>query len=125
MLDDYGDVQEHVVKWMVVLVGQYLEMGSPPQDYTGPERSFVKSIQWDINVGGILHNIRAHKKEQEILRVRWIETHNDGSFERHEFLRFVVLYFGGRSLPYLACQAESRILEACMGDCNDPSNTWQ
>ena len=106
-------------------VGQYLEMGSPPQDYTRPNSSFIKSIQGEFDVGGMFHNICAHKKEQENLGVGWIETNNDSFFERHEFLRFVVLYFGGRSLPYLACQAESRILEACMGDCNDPSNTWQ
>ena len=100
-------------------------MGSPPQYYTRPERSFIKSTQGDVDVGGIFHNICAHKKEQENLGVQWIETHNDGSFERHEFLRFVVLHFGGRSSPYLACQAESRILEACMGDRHDPSNAWQ
>ena len=73
----------------------------------------------------MFHNFRAHYKERENLGIRWIETQNDGSFERHEYWRFNVLHFGGRSSPYLACQAQSRILEACMGDRNDPSNTWQ
>ena len=32
MLDDCGDVQEHMVKWMTISVGQFLGIGSPPQD---------------------------------------------------------------------------------------------
>ena len=125
MLDDCGDVEEHVVKWLAIPVGQYLEKGSPPQDYTQPASSFIKSKQGDVDVGGMFHNFRAHYEERENLGVRWIETQNDGSLERHEFLRFNVLHFGGRSSPWIACQAQSRLLEACMGDRHNPSNAWQ
>ena len=39
---------------------------------------------------------------------------------------FTVLHFGGRSSPYLAGQAQSRISEAYMGDPHDTSsNCWQ
>ena len=73
----------------------------------------------------MFHNFVAHQKERENLGVRWIGTQNDGPFERHEFLWFTVLRFGGRSSPYLAGQAQSRILEVCMGDQYDSSNCWQ
>ena len=125
MLPDAGDVKEHVVKWLTIPVGQYLEKGSPPQDYTLPERSFIKSIQGDVDVSGMFHNFTAHVNERLNLGVRCIETKNDGSFENSEFLRFNRLHFGGKSSPYLACQGESRILEACKGDRRDPANHWQ
>ena len=125
MLDDCGDVEEHVVKWLAIPMGQYLEQGSPPQDYTRTDCSYIKSKQGDVDVGGMFHNFLAHQNERENLGVRWIETQNDGSMERHEFLRFTVLTFGGKSSPYLACQAQARILEACMGNRRDPSNCWQ
>ena len=116
MLPDAGDVKEHVVKWLTIPVGQYLEKGSPPQDYTLPERSFIKSIQGDVDVSGMFHNFTAYVSERQNLGVRCIETKNDGLFEASEFIRFNRLDFGGKSSPYLACQGESRILEACKGD---------
>ena len=64
----------------------------------------------------MFHNFLAHQKERENLGVRWIKTQNDGSFERQESIPFTVFHFGSRSSPYLAGQAQSRILEACMGD---------
>ena len=60
MLDDCRDVQEYMVKWLTVSVGRYLEMGSPPQDFTQSECSFIKSMQGDVDVGGMFHNFLAH-----------------------------------------------------------------
>ena len=82
-------------------------------------------MQGNVNVGGMFHKFLAHQKEHENLGVSWIEIQNDGSFEQHEFLWFIVLHFGGRSSPYLAGQVQSRILEACVGDRHDSSNCWQ
>ena len=42
MLLDLGDVEEHVAKWLAVPVAQYLEMGSPPQDYSQPAGTFYQ-----------------------------------------------------------------------------------
>ena len=74
MLDDCGDAQEHVVKWLNIPVGRYLERGSPSQNYTQQECSFIKSIQEDIDVGGMFHDFPAYQKERENLEIRWIET---------------------------------------------------
>ena len=76
LLDDCGDAQEHVVKWLTVPVGWYLEIGSPPKDYTQSECSCIKLMQGDVNVGGISQHFLAHQKECENLGVRWIETQN-------------------------------------------------
>ena len=78
-----------------------------------------------MDVGGMFHNFRAHVKDQANLGVRWIETRNDGGLEFHEFLRFNVDHFGGKCLPYNACQDQARILEEYMGDRHDPRNCWQ
>ena len=86
MLDDAGDLIELVVKWLTVPISQYMEEGSPPQDYTLPGSIFIKSKQGDVDVGGMFHNFRAHAKEQANLGVQWIETRNDGEPERHGFL---------------------------------------
>ena len=43
MLDDCGDVEEHVVKWLATPMGQYLEEGSPPQKYTRTDCTFIQS----------------------------------------------------------------------------------
>ncbi|KAL7527269.1 hypothetical protein ACHAXR_004033, partial [Thalassiosira sp. AJA248-18] len=102
MLDDAGDLVELVVKWLTVPISQYIEEGSPPQDYTQTGSIFIKSKQGGVDVGGMFHNFRAHAKEQANLGVRWIETRNDGGPERHEFLRFNVLHFGGKCSPYLS-----------------------
>jgi len=125
MLDDCEDVKNMVVKWLSIPMGHYLEAGSPPQDYTQPESTFIKSKQGDVDVGGMFHNFQAHESERENLGVRWIETNHDGSLEKHEFYRFTVLHFGGRDSPYLACQGQNRVLEKCMGNRRDPKNRWQ
>ena len=128
MLDDCEDVKNMVVKWLSIPMGQYLEAGSPPQDYTQPESTFIKSKQGDVGMGGMfVHNFQAHKSEpeRENLGVRWIETSHDGLLERHEFYRFTVLHFGGRDSPYLACQGQNRVLEKCLGNRRDPKNRWQ
>ena len=51
MLDDIGDVIEMVTKWLAVPVADYLDSGSPSQDYTQPTSIFIKSKQGDIDVG--------------------------------------------------------------------------
>lgn len=50
----------------------YLEVGSPLIDYTQETDSFIKSVQGDINVGKMLHNIVAHEEYRPYLRIRWI-----------------------------------------------------
>ena len=70
MLDNCGDLQEYVVKWLAVSVVQYLERGSPSQDYTQSECSFIKSMQGEVNVGGMFHKFPAHQKERDNLGVR-------------------------------------------------------
>jgi hypothetical protein len=64
MLPTLGDVEEHVAKWLAMPVAQYLEMGSPPQDYSQPASTFTKSIQGDVDVGQHFHNFIAHAKER-------------------------------------------------------------
>lgn len=125
MLDDFLDVIEHVFKWLSVPVKVYLLMGSPAQDYALPASSFTKSLQGDVDVSSMFMNFQAHHKERHALGVRDIETHGDGSYEPHTFLRYSTLHFGGKCSPYLACQAELRILEACMGNRHDENNEWQ
>ena len=63
MLDDAGDLVELVVKWLTVPIGQYMEEGSPPQDYTQPESAFIKSKQGGVDVGGMFHSFEAHVKD--------------------------------------------------------------
>ena len=126
MLDEFADVLEHVVKWLAMSVGQYLEMGSPKQNYdTQPANTFTKTKQADIDVGQMFHNFPAHRSERSRLGVRYISTRNDGLHEPHSFYRFTRLHFGGTSSPWLACQAEARIIEECKGDRTDPDNHWQ
>ena len=125
MLDDIGDVKEMVTKWLSVLAAAYLDAGSPPQDYTRPASSFVKSKQGDIDVGAMFNNFRAHPSERHALGVRIINTRPEPEYEPHEFWRFCALHFGGRPSPYLACQSQRLILELAKGDRHDPENPWQ
>jgi hypothetical protein len=111
MLNDFGDLEEIVVRWLSVPVGTYLLMGCPSQDYTQDATSFIKSWQVDIDVGKHFNNFQAHEDDRPYLGVRMFETRNDGSFEKQWFARYNRLHFGGRASPYIACQGQSRILE--------------
>jgi hypothetical protein len=125
MLDDIGDVLEMVTKWLSVPVATYLDAGSPSQDYTRSPSTFVKSLQGDIDVGAMFNNFWVHPSERHALGVRVINTRPKGEYKHHEFWRFCVLHFGGRCLPYLACQSQRIILEMCKGDRRDATNHWQ
>ncbi len=122
MLDDIGDVIEMVTKWLSIPVAAYLDACSPSQDYTQSASSFVKSKQGDIDVGAMFNNFPTHPSERHALGVCVINTRPEGEYERHEFWRFRVLHFGGRPLPYLACQSQQLILELCKGDRHNPLN---
>ena len=54
-----------------------------------------------------------------------IDTRNDGSHERHWFMRYCVLHFGGKNSPYQACQGQARILELAKGEPDDPHSRFQ
>jgi hypothetical protein len=125
MLDDIGDVLEMVTKWLAVPVADYLNAGSPSQDYTQSASVFIKSKQGDIDVGAMFNNFRAHPSERHALGVRVINTRPPPEQEHHEFWRFCALHFGGRPSPYLACQSQRIILELCKGDRHDDNNLWQ
>ena len=74
MLDEIGDVLEMVTKWLDVTVSDYLNAGSPYQDYTRPSSIFVKSKQGDIDVGAMFNNFCAHPSERNALGVRMSTT---------------------------------------------------
>ena len=95
-------------------------------DYTQPESNFIKSKMGDIDVGQQFHNFLVHPSERYSLGLSVIETNADnGAVEDHEFYRSCRYPFGWKSLPYMSCQAQNRILEECRGNRNDPRNRWQ
>lgn len=124
-LDDIVDVIEMVTKWLAVPVADYLDAGSPSQDYTQSTSFFTKSKQGDIDVGAMFNNFPVHLSERHALGVRVINTAPEGEYEHHEFWRFCALHFGGRASPYLACQSQRIILHLCKGDRHDVNNLWQ
>jgi hypothetical protein len=101
ILGNFGDLQDIVVKWLSVPVYSYLKLGSPDQDYTQETATFIKSWQADIDVGQQFNNFAALHKDCPYTGVRMIDTNNDGSKERHWFMCFLALHFGGRCSPYL------------------------
>jgi hypothetical protein len=105
------DLEEMTVKWLSVPVGIYLKNGGPDEDYTQDASHFIKSWQADIDVGQQFNNVQAHPHDRPYLGVRLIDTRNDGSHERHWFMRYSVLHFGGKGSPYNACQGQLQILE--------------
>jgi len=98
MLPDCGNVEEHIIKWLDVLVRDYLDAGSPSQDYNLPTDTFIKSTQGDVDMGQMFNNFPTHKKECHSLGVRYITTNSaDLSEDKHSMKRFDALYFGGHS----------------------------
>lgn len=63
--------------------------------------------------------------DQPYLGIQWYDTVGDGSaYEHCKLLRSVVLTFGGRCSPYLACQGQNRILHLIKGRPDDPQSSF-
>jgi hypothetical protein len=125
-----GDIIEMVTKWLAVPVADYLDSGSPLQDYTLSTSAFIKSKQGNIDVGAMFNNFRVHLLERHTLEVHTLEvqvinTALEGEYEHHKVWHFCALHFGGRPSPYLACQSHRIILQLCKGDRHDINNHWQ
>ena len=125
MLPTTSNAEDLVVKWLTIPVGHYLAVGSPLQDYTQEKNLFIKSYQFDNDVGQQFNNFLMHKNERHSHGVRFYHTKNDGSYEPQSFLRWCVLNFGCTYSPYLAVQGEERVMELCMGDRKDEANPFQ
>ena len=117
--------EDLVVKWLLIPVGDYLRGGSPPQDYTQDQSLFIKSWQFDHDVGQMFNNFTLHEDERDYHGIRFISTRNDGSPEPQSFMRCTALAFGVKASPYLAIQGEERIMEMCMGDPHALDNPFQ
>ena len=78
MLDDIGDVIEMVTKWLAVPVADYLNSGSPSQDYTLSRSAFIKSKQGNIDVSAMFNNFRVHLSERHALGVCVINMAPEG-----------------------------------------------
>lgn len=119
------DAEDLVVKWLSIPVGDYLLAGSPLQEYTQDNSLFIKSWQFDADMGQMFQNFNMHWTERHSHGVRFFHTTNDGRPESYTFLRWRVLNFGCLCSPYLSCQGEERIMELCLGDRQDSSNPFQ
>ena len=86
-----SDTEDLVIKWLSIPVLDYLLAGSPPQDYSQDDSLFIKSYQFDSDVGQMFMNFTMHKAERHSHGVRFYHTRNDGSYERQTFYRFNVL----------------------------------
>ena len=119
------DAEDLVVKWLLLPVGHHLDRGSPRQDYTQDDCDFIKSWQFDLDVGQMFHNFTMFWDERHSHGVRFFHTVNDGSVEQYTMFRWCVLNFGCLCSPYLACQGQERIMEMCIGDPSDCTNPFQ
>lgn len=124
-LDQVRDAEELLCKWLTLPVGHYLQAGSPQQDYTQDESLFIKSYQFDNDVGQMFNNFLMHVSERHSHGIRYIHTQNDGSVEEETILRCCALSFGCLCSPYLSVQGEDRIMELCMGNPSDNNNVFQ
>ena len=86
-------------------VGNSLRAGSPDEDYTVDNANFIKSWQ----------RILMRAVHQAYLGVWMIDTQNDRRHKRHWFMRFVCLHFDCQASPYIANQAQARIMDHAMG----------
>ena len=86
---------------------------------------FIKTFQEDVDVGAMFNNVFAHESEQHSLGVRFVHNDTHARKERETFERFCVLNFGNMTLPYLACQGQTRILELVMRPPLDPTSAFQ
>ena len=53
-LPKFLDVENLVVKWLPLTLGDYLEMGSPSQDYSHDPESFIEDRPRGCGCGGTL-----------------------------------------------------------------------
>lgn len=53
-LPELLDVENLVVKWLPLTLGDYLEMGSPSQDYSHDPESFIEDRPRGCGCGGTL-----------------------------------------------------------------------
>ena len=118
------DAEDLVMKWLLVPVEEYLRGGSPPQDYTQDQSLYIKSYQFDHDVGQQFNNFTLHKKERHSHGVRFIHTRNDGSPEPQSFLQCSALSFGCLASPYIATQGQERIMEMVEGEPSDENNPF-
>ena len=107
----FADVEGIVVRWLLVPLLAYLEAGSPVQDLTLDQGCYIKSVQYDSDVGQMFHNFLMHAKERHSHGVCVTHTRGGGQPEEEPFLRWCVLNFGCKCSPYVACQGEERIIE--------------
>ncbi|KAL7523005.1 hypothetical protein ACHAWF_000310 [Thalassiosira exigua] len=112
MLPNSQDAEWIVVKWLSTSLRQYLQLGSPDEDYTQNSETFIKSKQGDIGVGEQFSNFQAHKNDRSFLGVCYIRTNGvPGVKEEEMFYRSNRLTFGHTTSPYIAIQGQSRITE--------------
>ena len=88
MLPTWLDAKNMVCKWLVLPVGDYLALGSPPQDYTDLTTVFRKSDQADIDVGEMFHNFLISVGERHALGIRHVRTAQEGEPEETVLRRF-------------------------------------
>jgi hypothetical protein len=120
------DAANQVVKWLTMPVGQYLKVGSPPQDYSQDQDLYIKSFSFDHDVVQQFNNFPLNEKDRHSRGVRFIHSRNDGSIEPQTMLQCSVMAFGCKTFPYLATQGQERIImEMAEGDPSDPSNPFR
>ena len=69
------DADDQVVKWLTMLVRQYLQRDSLVIDYT-QEVSTYKTIQGNIDIGQQFNNVRVHPIDQHTIGVWYTYTNN-------------------------------------------------
>ena len=92
----FADVEGIVVKWLLVSILAYLEAGLPTQDMTREQDCYIKSVQYDSDVGQMFHNFQMHPKERHFHGVRITHTRGGGHHEPESFMRWWVLNFSCR-----------------------------
>ena len=113
MLPTALDAEDQVIKWLSLPVAEYLQLGSPAQDYTQDTDVFAKTKQGDVDIGKHFNNFGVHEVDQDSMGVRYIYTSNKpGAVEREELWKFSSCCFGNSNSPYVCCQAQARLLEA-------------
>ena len=125
MLPGGDDGENMLVKWLDRPVANYLDDVNCEVDYSQDERTYTKSMQFDVDVGEMFYNFGTHIKDRIYLGARYITTQPEGEIEPETFLRFTGLPFGGRPCPFNACQGQARILELCEGDRHEETNPFQ
>ena len=124
MLPTSQDAEDLVVKWLPMPVGEYLDLGSPMIDYS-QKIDFIASYQTDLDVEEMFNEFQMHFSERHTMGVRYVHTLGPNVHEPETIMRWKVLNFGGTNSPYLACQAQARILECCKNPRDKPSNPFQ